>query len=144
MGVSDEALMPRIAETLKALGLSGRWSSTATAWTRSAPWGPTRIITWTTADHVEELDPPLRDPTADIDDLAGGDAITNAGIIRDILAGKETGPKKDIVVLNAAAAIIVAGLAEGFRRGHRWPTRPSPGRRPMPGDRLIQDQQYGG
>jgi len=35
-------------------------------------------------------------------------------VIREVLAGKEKGPRRDIVVLNAAAAIIVAGLADGF------------------------------
>jgi len=49
-----------------------------------------------------------------VDELQSGDVITNAAIIRDILAGTETGARKDIVVLNAAAAIIVAGLADSF------------------------------
>jgi anthranilate phosphoribosyltransferase len=47
--------------------------------------------------------------------LKGGDAKTNAGIIRGILSGTEKRPRKDIVVLNAAAAIIVAGLADNFK-----------------------------
>ena len=51
---------------------------------------------------------------ADFDSLKGGDAQTNAAIIRDILLGKDTGPRKDIVVLNAAAAIIIAGLVHDF------------------------------
>jgi anthranilate phosphoribosyltransferase len=50
--------------------------------------------------------------------LQGGDAATNARITHDILAG-ETGPRRDIVLINAAAAIAAAGLAgdlaEGFR-----------------------------
>jgi len=49
-----------------------------------------------------------------IDELRTGDAIANAGIVRDILAGKDNGARKDIVVLNAAAAIIVAGIADDF------------------------------
>ena len=52
-------------------------------------------------------------------DLAGGDSIENARITRDVLDGKE-GPPRDIVLLNAAAALWVAGavpeLAVGLER----------------------------
>jgi anthranilate synthase/phosphoribosyltransferase len=47
-------------------------------------------------------------------DLKGGDAAENALIIERILAG-EPGPKRDVVVLNAAAAIMAAGLAPDYR-----------------------------
>jgi anthranilate phosphoribosyltransferase len=43
-------------------------------------------------------------------DLVGGDAAENAGIARAVLAG-ESGPRRDIVVLNAAAALFVAEAA---------------------------------
>jgi anthranilate phosphoribosyltransferase len=46
-------------------------------------------------------------------DLKGGDAAENAAIIERVLAG-EPGPKRDIVVLNAAAAIYAADLAVDF------------------------------
>jgi anthranilate synthase/phosphoribosyltransferase len=46
-------------------------------------------------------------------DLKGGDAAENAGIVERVLAG-EPGPKRDIVVLNAAAAIYAADLASDF------------------------------
>jgi len=44
------------------------------------------------------------------DDLKGGDAAINAAALRAVLEG-ETGPYRDIVVLNAAAALVVAGRA---------------------------------
>jgi anthranilate phosphoribosyltransferase len=51
-------------------------------------------------------------------DLLGGGKIENAEIIRRILRGEERGPKRDAVLLNAAAALFVAGktksLAEGW------------------------------
>ena len=50
---------------------------------------------------------------ANIDDLRGGDAATNASITRAILAG-ETGPRRDIAVINALPGIVAAGLADGF------------------------------
>jgi anthranilate phosphoribosyltransferase len=55
---------------------------------------------------------------ATLADLIGGDKITNAKIVREILSGAERGPKRDAVLLNAAAALFVAGktksLAEGW------------------------------
>lgn len=49
-------------------------------------------------------------------DLKGGSAEDNATILRELLDGKG-GPKRDIVLLNAAAAIIAAGKADGFKMG---------------------------
>ena len=50
-------------------------------------------------------------------ELGGGDAQTNADIIRAILSGKETGPKRDAVLLNAGAALFVAGEADTISTG---------------------------
>jgi anthranilate phosphoribosyltransferase len=49
-------------------------------------------------------------------DLKGGDEHTNAAAIRDVLAGKRT-PLRDIAILNAAAALIVAGRAANLMDG---------------------------
>ncbi len=55
---------------------------------------------------------------ATLTDLLGGDKNVNAKIVREILSGAERGPKRDAVLLNAAAALFVAGktksLAEGW------------------------------
>ncbi|MDE0132847.1 MAG: anthranilate phosphoribosyltransferase [bacterium] len=48
---------------------------------------------------------------ADVSELIGGDAETNAAILRSVLAG-ETGPRRDAAVANAAATLMVAGLAQ--------------------------------
>ncbi len=50
--------------------------------------------------------------------LAGGDAAANAAIARRVFAG-EPGPHRDIVVLNAAAGLVVAGLADDLADGVR-------------------------
>ncbi len=53
-----------------------------------------------------ELDPAhLGLPRASLDDFSGGDPATNAQISHDILSGKDQGPRRDIVLLNAAAAL---------------------------------------
>lgn len=52
--------------------------------------------------------------------LAGGDKLANAGMVRQVLEGSDRGPKRDAVQLNAAAALLVAdacrSLAEGWDR----------------------------
>jgi anthranilate phosphoribosyltransferase len=53
---------------------------------------------------------------ATVEDLSGGDADASAAIVRAILAGDQ-GPKRDIVLLNAGAALSVAGAAETIERG---------------------------
>lgn len=50
-------------------------------------------------------------------ELRGGDRETNAEIARRILSGAERGPKRDLVLLNAAAAFRVAGRADSLRAG---------------------------
>jgi anthranilate phosphoribosyltransferase len=55
---------------------------------------------------------------APLEALAGGDAPENARLIEGILQG-EVGPRRDIVLLNAAAALMVAGRAADFATGVR-------------------------
>jgi anthranilate phosphoribosyltransferase len=58
---------------------------------------------------------------ATLADLRGGDAAANAAIIRSLLDGTDRGPRRDAVLLNAAAALFVAGrvrsLVEGWELG---------------------------
>ena len=49
---------------------------------------------------------------ATLDDLRGGDAAFNANVAREVLAGRP-GPVRDTVLLNAAAALVAAGVGEG-------------------------------
>lgn len=56
--------------------------------------------------HEHDLDPrDLGIPLADIDDLLGGSPDHNADVVRRVLSG-ETGPVRDIVLLNAAAGLV--------------------------------------
>jgi anthranilate phosphoribosyltransferase len=50
-------------------------------------------------------------------DLLGGDKNANAKIVRDILSGKERGPKRDAVLLNAAAALFISGKTKSQAEG---------------------------
>lgn len=58
----------------------------------------------------------IRLKKAEIKELLGGDAEENAQIILNILNG-ENGAKRDIVLLNSAAALVVSGIAKDFEDG---------------------------
>lgn len=55
-------------------------------------------------------------PRATLDELRGGDPATNAAALRAVLEGAP-GPFRDIVLLNAAAGLVVAGVVADLRRG---------------------------
>jgi anthranilate phosphoribosyltransferase len=57
-------------------------------------------------------------PQAPLSALAGGDARTNAVLIEEILQGAQ-GPPRNVVLLNAAAALVVSGRAADFAAGVR-------------------------
>jgi len=70
-------------------------------------------------DSVKDfcLDPAkLGLPEARLEDLRGGTANENAQITQAILAG-ERGPRRDVVLLNAAAALVAGGVARDFKEG---------------------------
>jgi anthranilate phosphoribosyltransferase len=116
VGVSDPSMADRVIEVLATYGAER-------AMIVFGHDGLDELTTTTTSTVVElrdgavrryELDPStLGIPLARPDDLVGGDAATNAAHAHKVLSGSP-GPHRDIVVLNAAAALIVAGLADGF------------------------------
>jgi anthranilate phosphoribosyltransferase len=55
---------------------------------------------------------------APLEEIAGGDATENAAMVLAVLAGKRDA-RRDIVVINASAALVAAGRAEDFREGAR-------------------------
>lgn len=54
---------------------------------------------------------------ANISELLGDDAPTNAAILRGVLDGTVDGPKRDVVLLNAGAALMAAGKASSLKEG---------------------------
>lgn len=85
-----------------------------------SPLGPTEVAQF----HQEEaitcssITPeafPIQPAT--LADLRGGDRDVNAAIIRNVLNGKERGPKRDAALLNAAAALLIAGAADTLTAG---------------------------
>jgi anthranilate phosphoribosyltransferase len=53
---------------------------------------------------------------ATLADISGGDAVKNAAIVREVLSGKKS-PRRDVVVLNSAAALVAAGRADRLADG---------------------------
>ncbi len=82
--------------------------------------GPSTVVEWDAADP--EMRSSVVDPAdlglapARLEDLRGGDAATNARLARRVLDG-EPGPHRDIVVLNAAAALVAGGVAARLAEG---------------------------
>ena len=67
--------------------------------------------------EIRTVDPvALGLPTARLEDLLGGDAQTNATLAKRVLAG-EAGPQRDVVLLNAAAGLVVAGVCVDLAAG---------------------------
>ena len=85
-----------------------------------SPLGPTTVAEFY-QDHAltcSTLPPELLPiQPATLADLRGGGREVNAGIIRAVLSGEERGPKRDAVLLNAAAALFVAGRARSVAEG---------------------------
>lgn len=81
--------------------------------------GPNRVSYFHDGDVTTyEIDP--RDygfEGTHISQLLGDDPQTNAAILRGVLDGTINGPKRDVVLLNAGAAIVAAGLADDFKEG---------------------------
>lgn len=119
LGVAEESLMSRMIEVLKILGLKRAMVVHSNGLDEISTMGNTKVMQLDDGQiRSYEIDPNeygIR--IADFEELAGGDAQMNAGILRDILNGKATGAKKDIVLLNAAAAIVVSGFAMDFVEG---------------------------
>jgi len=119
LGVADETLMSLVAEALNLLGVKRAMIVHSDGLDEVSTMGPTKTLEIRDGKlvegKIEASDYGIA--TADIGSLTGGDAQTNAKIVTDIISGKEDGPRKDIVVLNAATAIVVAGLADDIAAG---------------------------
>lgn len=118
MGVYDPRLLEPLAEVLGRLGAARAWTVhgqgldelTTTGVTEIAEWRDGKVRRFTVSAADAGLAP------ASMDDLIGGDGGHNAVALNALLDGA-AGPYRDVVLLNAAAALVVsdraADLAEG-------------------------------
>ena len=69
-------------------------------------------------DRASTIDPlELGLPAPDLNELRGGEAGENAEILRGILDGSLTGPKRELVTLNSAAGLVICGRASSVPEG---------------------------
>ena len=119
MGVYDESLVEPLCHVLHKLGCkqamvvhgSGMDELTLTGTSTIAELRDGKV----TGSTITPEDVGLQ--TTTLEQLQGGDAEENAAIIMQILEGKESGPKRDIVLFNAGAAIYIAGKAPSIKEG---------------------------
>ncbi len=119
IGVFDRQWVRPLAEVLKSLGSERAWivhgsdgldELTTTGVSYAASLADSGISEF----EVNPSDYGI--PTAQPDDLVGGTPSENASALRDVLEGAK-GPYRDIVVLNSAAALVVAGKADDLAGG---------------------------
>jgi anthranilate phosphoribosyltransferase len=120
VGVPKPELAPFVARCLQRLGTKRAWVVNGSGLDELTLAGPTTVAevdgetvrTFTIGPEDAGLAP------SSLESLRGGDPQANAAIARDVLSGAP-GPKRDVVLLNAAAALVVAGKAENLRDGVR-------------------------
>jgi anthranilate phosphoribosyltransferase len=118
VGVPRPELAPFMARCLGRLGVRRAWVVHGAGLDELSLCGPTTVAELvdgairTHAVHPEEAGLAPCAPEA----LRGGDPAACAEITREVLGGAP-GPRRDVVVFNAAAALVVAGLAQDLRDG---------------------------
>jgi anthranilate phosphoribosyltransferase len=119
VGVGDPAAAPRVAEVLRALGTE-RALVVHGAGLDELPLDGSGVIHDVTPGGVERrtVDPAAlglaRAATAA---LAGGTPAENAALVEGVLGGSDRGPRRDVVLLNAAAAFVAADRSPDLRAG---------------------------
>lgn len=118
VGVPRAELTELMARCLARLGVRRAWVVHGAGLDELSPAAATRVSECAggvVRTFVVQADETGCVPCA-VEDLAGGDAAHNAAIARRVLDG-EKGPPREAVVLNAAAALLVAGRASDLRAG---------------------------
>lgn len=119
MGVFDAELTEVLASVLGALGAvramvvhadDGLDEISTTSATKISEFADGNVTTYRVTPQQFHL------PPATMDDLLIDSPEASAAVIRDVLAG-QVGPARDIVVINSAAALCVAGLADSIADG---------------------------
>jgi anthranilate phosphoribosyltransferase len=118
VGVGDPAAAPRVAEVLQMLGAERALVVHGTG-LDELPLDGSGVLYDVTPNAVTRHEIVAADlglAAAPVSALAGGTAAENAAILETILDG-ETGPRRDVVLLNAAAGFVAAGRAVNLREG---------------------------
>lgn len=118
VGVYSLAVMPLMAGALARMGAERAWVvHSDDGLDELSVCAPSRVVAVESGRVAGEfvIDPAeLGFPCLDRNDLAGGDVAANAARLLAILGGRERGAASAAVALNAAAALVVAGVDEGI------------------------------
>jgi anthranilate phosphoribosyltransferase len=120
VGVPRRDLLEFVARCLQRLGARRAWVVHGSGLDEISLAGPTAVAALEgDAVRVFEVRPDDAGISmGELGSLHGGDAACSAAIARAVLDG-EQGPRRDVVLLNAAAALVVAGRARDLREGAR-------------------------
>src|SRR5579864_3871050 len=118
LGVADGSLAGKMADVLQRLGVERAIVFHAgDGMDELSVSSPSFVIEIDGRRREYQLDPAeLGLQTAPIETMRGGGPEDNARLAREVLDGA-TGPKRDVVLLNSAAALRAAGLAKDWREG---------------------------
>jgi anthranilate phosphoribosyltransferase len=120
IGVYDEQLTEPLAKVLAELGSKGAFVVHGYGGLDELTTsGPNKVSRLKAGQVVTELLDPaeLGFDKADPAELMGGTAEENAKITREVLSKRKNGTRRDVVILNAAAALVAAGRAEDLPAG---------------------------
>ncbi len=118
IGVFNASLLPAFAEVLKSLGSRHVIAVNGDGLDEITVCGKTKVCELK-GGRIESYEISPKDfgfKLSSLSGITGGAPKENANIILDILRGAK-GPKRDVVLLNAAAALLAAGKARGYKEG---------------------------
>ena len=119
-GVADPSLADDIAHALSALGVRRALvvHGEADGVDEISLSGPTLVTEWdgSSVKNYRLAPEEFGLASAPVSEIAGGSVEENAQHVRDVLAGKP-GPRRDVVVMNAAAGLVVSGKASDWKAG---------------------------
>ncbi|WP_435359388.1 anthranilate phosphoribosyltransferase [Haloarchaeobius sp. DFWS5] len=119
VGVYDSELVPVLARALARMDVERALVVHGDGMDEICIHGET-VVAEVTGDEIEEYTLTPEDlgiERAPVEAVGGGTPEENAQDMRGILTGEVTGPKRDIILVNAGAAIYVAGLADTLQDG---------------------------
>jgi anthranilate phosphoribosyltransferase len=124
VGVFSQAILEKYAIALSQLGRRRAWVihgslPGGSGMDEISPLGETQVheVKEKSFNYFHLFPEQLGIHPANLQDLRGGDAETNAQILEAIVCGNERGARREFVLLNAAAGLVIAGRAPKMESG---------------------------
>jgi anthranilate phosphoribosyltransferase len=119
VGIFSALLLPKYAEALATLGRARAWAVHGSGMDELSLSGPTEVreVTGGLVNELRIEPETLGLKLCALQELHGGDRAANAAILTGVLEGTDCGPRRDIVLLNAAAGFVITRLAPDLHAG---------------------------